>query len=376
MSNVTIAVEHLRSFAEASFIASGVSAEDAARATDVLIWASVRGVDTHGIRNLKGYYIDSAAGVGCRDGYIHVDAELTADFESPTTAALNANGGLGLSVSVKAMEAAISKAREHGVGVVTVRNSTHFGAAGYYAQMAAQEDMIGFASTGYFFPHGQAKAVVPFGGLLPMLSTNPLAMACPCDSFPDFVLDMATSVVPVNRIEMFEELGRSIPTGWAFDKANQPTTESKNVYKVAPLGGAVEYGGHKGYGLALAGWILTGLLSGAWKSDPDPDRILGDTPEKKHGFAQEGIGHSFAALRLDQFGDPQQIKRGMDAMIRALNESPPAEGFEQVHVPGQIEHETEKIRCRDGIPLPESTAQSLRELSERFGVPLQLNTNE
>ena len=374
MTTTTTTIDHqvLRSFAIACFEASGVSTLDSEQAADVLLWASLRGVDTHGIRNLKGYYIDSAAGVGCRDGFIHVNAELTTDAESPSTAALNANGGMGLSISVKAMERAIEKARQHGVGVVTVRNSTHFGAAGCYAQMAADQDMIGFASTGYFFPNGQEKAVLPFGGLLPMLSTNPLAMAFPCHQQPPFVLDMATSVVPVNRIEMFEELGKSIPTGWAFNKDNEPTTESKDVCKVAPLGGAFEYGGHKGYGLALAGWILTGLLSGAWKNDPDPDRILGDSKEKKHGFAQEGIGHSFAAVRLDLFGDPEHFKRGMDAMIGALNDSPPAEGFDQVQVPGQIESDTMQERMRDGIPLPDSTVRSLRELSERFDIPLDL----
>ena len=365
-----INADRLRAFTRDVFKASGVSLEDAERATDVLLWASLRGVDTHGIRNLKRYYIDSAGGVGRRDGVILVDAALTTEYESDTTAALNANGGLGLSVSVQAMEQAIAKARQSGTGVVTVRNSTHFGAAGYYAHMAVEHDMLAFASTGYFFPHGQEKAVVPFGGLLPMLSTNPLAMACPADSCPPFVLDMSTSVIPVNRIEMLEELGRSIPTGWALDADHQPTTRPDSVHKVVPLGGATEYGGHKGYGLALAGWVLTGLLSGAWRPDPTPDRVLGDTAETKHGFAQEGIGHCFAAVRLDQFGDPTQIKRGLDAMIRTMNESPPAAGFERVLVPGQLEHETEQQRRRNGIPLSPSTVADLRSLSEEYGVEL------
>jgi LDH2 family malate/lactate/ureidoglycolate dehydrogenase len=283
---------------------------------------------------------------------------------------LNANGGLGLSVSVRAMEMAINKAREQGMGMVTVRNSTHFGAAGFYAHMAVAHDMLGFASTGYFFPHGQDKAVVPFGGLLPMLSTNPLAMACPSSSFP-FILDLSTSVVPVNRVEMLEELGKAIPLGWALDANHQPTTDPQAVRKMTPLGGAIEYGGHKGYGLALGSWILTGLLSGAWRSNPMPDRILGNPPETKNGFAQEGIGHVFAAVRLDRFGDPESIKKGLGSMIQTLNQSPPAPGCERVFVPGQKEAETLLERQRDGIPLMESTWADLCSLSNQFGIPLE-----
>ncbi len=265
---------------------------------------------------------------------------------------------------------AIDKAQQHGVGIVTVRNSTHFGAAGYYAHMAVKHDMLGFASTGYLFPHGQEKAVVPFGGLLPLLSTNPLAMACPAQSMPPFVLDMSTSVVPVNRIEMLEELAKAIPTGWALDANHQPAVDPAAVNKMIPLGGSTEFGGHKGYGLAIAGWILTGLLSGAWRTNPEPDRVLGTKPETKNGFAQEGIGHAFAAIRLDRFGDPEVIKRGLDSMIKTLNESPPADGFKRVLVAGQGEHETEQYRRRNGIPLPAATLAELQSLSEQFGVQL------
>ncbi len=365
----TISADVLREFTIRVFRAAGIAEEDAILATDVLIWASLRGVDTHGIRNLKRYYIDSSGGVGRRDGVIHPDATLTTEQDSPTTAALNANGGLGLSVSVRAMNLAIDKAREQGMGLVTVRNSTHFGAAGYYAHMAVSHEMLGFASTGYFFPHGQEKAVVPFGGLLPMLSTNPLAMACPSAGFP-FILDLSTSVVPVNRVEMLEELGQAIPANWALDAEHRPTTDPKAVKKMTPLGGATQYGGHKGYGLALAGWILTGLLSGAWRENPKPDRVLGDNSETKNGFAQEGIGHVFAAVRLDRFGDPDTIKRGLSSVMQTLNQSPPAEGIERVLVPGQKEAETLQIREHEGIPLAESTWAELRNLSQQFGIPL------
>ncbi|MHC4878938.1 MAG: Ldh family oxidoreductase [Planctomycetota bacterium] len=369
----TISADNLRKFSQAAFEASGINPDDAARATDVLIWASLRGVDTHGIRNLKRYYIDSAAGVGRRDGVIIPNAPLTTEHESATAAALNANGGLGLSVSSHAMDLTIDKAREAGVGIVTVRNSTHFGPAGYYAHMAVEHDMLGFAATGYFFPHGQEKAVVPFGGLLGMFSTNPIAMACPGAEFPPFILDMSTSLVPVNRIEMLEELGKRIPLSWALNRDHQPTDDPADFTKVVPLGGATEYGGHKGHGLMIAGWILTGLLSGAWCRNPTPDRVLGTSSEPKNGFAQEGIGHIFAAVRLDQFGDPDLIKRGLDSMMQTLNDSPPAPEFAQVLSPGQKEHATLLERSRAGIPLSGSPLADLRSLAEEFGIPLELN---
>ncbi len=318
---------------------------------------------------MKRYYLD-ALGVGRRDGTIVMDAELTLDQESPTTAAFNAHSGLALSLSVQAMECAINKASESGVGVVTVRNSTHFGPAGYYAAMAAEHDMIGFASCGYLFAHGQPKSVLPFGGLLPMLSTNPIAMACPADNKPPFVLDMSTSVVPVNRIELYEEEGRTVPSDWAYDVNRQPTTNPDKVHSVVPLGGATTFGGHKGFGMALASWILTSLLSGAWRTDAEASRVLGPNSEPKNGFAQEGIGHCFGAIRIDQFTDPRVFRQGMDAMIQTMNDSPPVDGVAQVQVPGQGAHATQQERLRDGIPINATTMEALQSLSEQYGVRL------
>ena len=268
------------------------------------------------------------------------------------------------------MHRVIDKARSSGIGVATVRNGNHFGAAGYYAHMAVETDMIGLAATGYFFPHGQQSAVVPFGGLLPMLSTNPLAMACPGCELPPFVLDMSTSVSAVNRIELWEELGRAIPIGWALDEQHEPTVDPAEVRKLIPLGGLDEAGGHKGYGLGLAVQIMAGLLSGAWRENPQPDRVLGDRPEPQHGFAQEGAGFVFAAIRIDKFAPPIQFRRGVDALIRSLNDSPAAEAAGRVLVPGQLEHEVEQQRRRDGIPIQPATLDDLRELSARFDVPL------
>jgi LDH2 family malate/lactate/ureidoglycolate dehydrogenase len=155
-----------------------------------------------------------------------------------------------------------------------------------------------------------------------------------------------------------------------LDADRQPTTKPAEVHSVVPLGGATSFGGHKGYGLALASWILTSLLSGGWRTDAVRERVLGANPEPKYGFAQEGIGHCFAAVRLDCFGDPQFFRQGMDAMIRAMNDSPPAEGFERVLVPGQDAHATEQERRREGIPINPATMAALQSLADQYGVPL------
>lgn len=369
---VRIPHDTLYQFARQCFLADGFPEEDATMGADVLIWASLRGVDTHGVRNLKRYYVDAAeGGVGQRDGVILPDAVMTVDREDETSVAFNANSALGLSASVRAMRATIEKARQHGVAVATVRGSTHFGPAGYYANMAVEHDMIGFASTAYLFPLGQEKAVLPFGGLLPMLSTNPIAMACPSGGEADFVLDTATSVVPVNRIEMYEEQGKPLPENWARDEHNNPTSDPQAVAGVNPLGGAVEYGGYKGYGFALGSWIMTSLLSGGWRESPPPHTILGRKETTSEGYAQEGVGHCFAAMRIDRFTDVEDFKRGMDSMIRSLNRSPAADGFGEVLTPGQKALRTEQERREQGIPIAPSTLGELRELSAKFGLPFE-----
>jgi LDH2 family malate/lactate/ureidoglycolate dehydrogenase len=268
------------------------------------------------------------------------------------------------------MQLAIDKARETGVGLVSVHNSNHFGAAGYYAHMAIEHDMLGFAATGYFFPNGQRTAVVPFGGLVPMFSTNPLAVACPADEAPPFVLDMSTSVSPVNRLELMQERGQEIPPDWALDADGEPTRDPARIDRLIPLGGLGTGGGHKGFGLAMAVQILTGLLSGAWRASPDANRILGDCKDTVHGYAQEGIAHFFAAVRLDQFADPAEVRRGLDVLAHILNESPADPDRKRVTFPGQLEYETQSERIESGIPLSEQTWGDLQELSRRFRVPL------
>jgi L-2-hydroxycarboxylate dehydrogenase (NAD+) len=358
----------IREFAHEVFLRAGVRESDAALATDVLVWTSLRGVDTHGVRNLKRYYID-----GIEDGSINPQAEFQIVEETPLTATIDGNAGLGLSTASRAMKQAIEKASANGMGMVTVRNSHHFGAAGYYAHQAVSHDMVGCCANGYFFHNGQTESVLPFGGMLPMLSTNPLAMACPSNELPPFVLDMSTSVVPVNRLELMGELGRAIPEGWGRDATGQPVTDPQAVRQLLPLGGAEKQGGHKGFGLALAVQIFAGLLSGAWKKNPNADRVLGDNAKPDDEYGQEGVGHVFAAIRIDTFGAVDDFKNGMDAMIRNLNQSPPDEGHERVTIPGQIESETAQQRAVTGIPLNAPTVTDLLALSKKYDLPLKIS---
>ena len=356
----------LRQFAAAVFENLNVPADHARRGADTLVDTSLRGVDTHGIRNLKRYYVDDI-----ERGLIDPSAGLTTEGSTPVSDSQNANGGLGISLATHSMETAITKAHESGVGLVTVRNANHFGAAGQFASMALEHDMIGVASTGCFFPHGQSFAVLPFGGLIAMLSTNPIALAAPAGDLPPFLLDMSTAIAPCNRIERWQELGREIPDGWAKDPEGNWTSDPERAKQLIPLGGLGLLGGHKGYGLSLAVQIMTCVLSGGWRQDPDVGAILGDNPRPFDGYGQERMGQFFAAIRIDQFAEPDVFKARLQTMIRALNESPAVDGADQVLVPGQLEAACWSERMRDGIPLPPSTLADFRALSERFHLPLE-----
>jgi L-2-hydroxycarboxylate dehydrogenase (NAD+) len=386
--------DDLLKFATDIFANEGVPADEAAEAAAVLLWASVRGVDTHGIRNLRRYYID-----GIRNGAITPKCQLEVDRETPVAMATNANSSLGLVAATRAMRIAMDKAEATGVGLVTVRQSQHFGAAGAYAHMAAERNMIGIAMTGYFFQNGQSRAVVPFGGRLPMLSTNPIAFACPCGDRPPFVLDMSTSVVPVNRLELMSEREVPIPTGWGLDADGKPTTVAQDFESVLPLGGMEQLGGHKGFGLAMMVQILTSVLSAAWCqvtepgedepiSMPEPlrptdaggkrqplrpveargSKVLGDRPEPRYGFAQEGVGQFFAAIRISDFLPPAAFQRSLETLLRCINESPPADGVDRVRVAGEPEAETMARRLATGIPLEPTVLASLCGLAEETGV--------
>ncbi|MEZ4640671.1 MAG: Ldh family oxidoreductase [Caldilineaceae bacterium] len=220
-------------------------------------------------------------------------------------------------------------------------------------------------------PHRHARAegnqygVVPTFGARAMFSTNPIAIGFPAHEEPDFLLDMATSTTPMNRVVMRQELGQAIPDGWALDAEGRPTTDPATAKMLLPLGGTREHGSHKGYGLAIMVETLCGLLSGGWTALTEP---LANGVD----HAQSRDAHFFAAVRVDLFRPLDEFTRGMDAMIRSLRATPRQPDQDRVYVAGEIEHETERKRLREGIPLPANVVADLWEMSRRFDVALSL----
>jgi LDH2 family malate/lactate/ureidoglycolate dehydrogenase len=220
MNDRRIPADRLRQFAEYVLERVGYARDEASDAADVLLWASLRGVDTHGIRNLKTYYVDRTL-----EGLLRPAAQIRIESQTPYSAGLDGDSGLGLTCARRAMQLAVEKSQSAGVGIVCVRNTHHLGPAGYFAHMAVEHGMLGACATGHFFGKGHWTGIAPLGTLLPMLSTNPLSFAAPCGRYPPFVLDMSTSIATINRIEMYGQEGRPIPAGWARDVDGNWTTD-------------------------------------------------------------------------------------------------------------------------------------------------------
>lgn len=342
----------LESFTQVLFTKMGIPAEQAADAAAVLLYASRRGVETHGIRNVKPIYHRQIA-----NGLINLNPTFKIDHETPVSARVNGDAGLGLVAGPWAMRLAMQKAKESGIGMITVHNSYHYGAAGYYPWMALQEDLIGISMTGRFYAEGAEYGVLPTYGAKSMFSTNPIAISFPTAQEPPWLFDMATSVVPFNRVTMLRDNGLQIPLGWGVTEDGEATTDPSLVRSLFPLGGERATGGHKGYGLMMMVSVLCNVLSGGWDSG-----MAG----KSMGFNNDG--HFFAAMRVDIFRPLDEFKTAMDEMIRALHDAPKAKGHDRIYVAGEIEDETEQQRLQHGIPLTEFVAAELQALADEYGV--------
>jgi LDH2 family malate/lactate/ureidoglycolate dehydrogenase len=357
---LTYPIDHLRTFVVHVFTRLGVPAADADQAADVLIAADRRGIDSHGVARLKAYCDFLSA------GRVQPRATVTVLRETPSTAALDGGNCLGLVVGPRANTVAIEKALAVGTGWVTVRNSTHYGIAGYYALAAAERGLIGWSMT------NAARAVVPPGGAERMLGTNPIAVAFPAgDTEPPIVIDFATSAVAYGKIQMAMRAGKPVPEGWIVDRDGRPTTDPNAVSNggaMLPLGGDLERGGHKGYCLGALVDLLCGVLSGAAWGPFVPPFLLGQhlEPERDVG---PGIGHFFGALRIDAFIDPAEYRTRIDDWIRTFRATRPAAGSVGVLVPGDPERRAEAERSVNGVPLSAAVVADLREVGERVGVP-------
>lgn len=363
MASKLIHYENLRVFSQQVMMELGASDEDAFCVADNLVTSNLRGIDSHGVGRLKRYV------EGIRSGYILPKANPVVARDSPVIANINAMNGLGQPAGTLGMNMAIKKASHSGVGMVTVFNSNHYGFAGYYAMMALEHDLIGISMT------NSEPLVVPTFSKNAMIGTNPIAFAAPTNNEQPWVLDMATSVVPSGKLEVYDRLGKEIPDGWATDETgkstNDPSQVLGNLYRglglggICPLGGEGElHGGHKGYGLATMVEILCGVMSGA--------NILRDVKFVVDGKPKHPrVGHFFMAFNPSFFVDIDSYKDRMDEMINRLRSAEKAEGQNRVFVHGEKEYEEQERRMKNGIPIDEKTTESLIGFSKEFSVDLE-----
>ncbi|MGZ8442993.1 MAG: Ldh family oxidoreductase [Candidatus Binatia bacterium] len=343
--------EKLIRFVSRSFEKLGVPAADAEIAANVLVASDLRGVDTHGVIrfNPHAWYVK-----WLRDGAMTAKPNIRVVTENASTALLDADNGMGFVASHRAMGLAINKAKESGVGIVTVRNSRHYGMSAYYSMLALPHDMIGIAMT------NASRQVVPTFGREARFGTNPISFAVPAKDERPFVLDMATTTAAAGKLELAIRLGKPVPTGWALNERAEPTTDPKvaqQARRLLPLGGSRESGSHKGYGLGILVEILCGVLTGTVTA---------------LNANQEPRGHFFGAINPAAFRPAAEFTADMDRLIRELRSTPPVEGESRVYVAGEIEFETAEERAERGIPLHGSVLKGLRAVSEQVGVPYDL----
>jgi L-2-hydroxycarboxylate dehydrogenase (NAD+) len=357
---VRIQADSLKDLCIRVFQKMGLPEEDARITAGVLVATDLRGIDSHGVARL-GFYVERL-----RNGVIVPRSKVRTVAETPVTALIDAGGGMGQPVSYRAMEKAIQKAMDVGAGFVAVRNSNHYGIAGYYAMMALEHDCIGVSMT------NSSVFVVPTFGREAMLGTNPIAVAAPAGRERPFVLDMATSIVPFGKLEVYDWLGKATPPGWASDEDGAPATDPKRVMQnlmtqagggLMPLGGAGEsLGGHKGYGLVLLVDVLCGVLSGACYADLVNPKTADGRP------LPSGLGHFFGALQVQAFRPVAEFKAAMDDLQQRLRNAPKAEGQDRIYIHGEKEFEEAERRSREGIPLSPKVLAELGEIARELDV--------
>ncbi len=353
MNSKIIRSEQLREFCEEAFFRLGFNRGDSTIITDVLLLSDLFGIDSHGINRIKMYYQHIKA------GYIDISAQPEIIMETPVSAVIDGRKGMGQLVSNVAMKVAIEKAKTFGVGLVTVRNSNHYGIAGYYSLMASNEGLIGISMT------NSLAAVVPTFSKTPMLGTNPIAFSFPASPQP-FLFDSATSVVSVGKIEIYNKLDKPIPLGWGLNSdgidEHDPAEVLKSVFSgksgLHPLGGgSEEFGGHKGYGFSMVVEILSSIIS------------LGTTSnhiEKEKSTA--GVCHFFAVVDPKIFGDPMTIQKHLENYLEEIRSSHKANDHDRIYTHGEKEAEMFNHRKVQGIVIHERTLIEMKELSDELSM--------
>ena len=348
MESPRIAFETLHTFTRDAFQRAGLSSADASTGADVLVTTDAWGIFTHGTKNLAGY-IRRLKASGLRPHGRPVIAS-----EGGSWAIVDGDSALAMVTSVFAMQTAITKAREQGLAYVGVRNSCHFGAAGYYAWLAAREGLIGIAMA------NDIPSVASPGSRQAILGSNPLAYALPAENHPPVLLDISTATVAGGKVYAARARGEPIPPDWIIDGHGRPTTDPSGFPQVGAL---LPMAGHKGYGLALLIESLSGILSGAaitwgirsWAHDDD-------TVPTHHGAA-------FLALDPQIIAAEGSFTARVGKLIDEIHSSPRADGVDRLLVPGELEWERHQRALREGIPLPSDVLTSLRTAADSVGLP-------
>jgi LDH2 family malate/lactate/ureidoglycolate dehydrogenase len=350
-------LHHLAEFSKQVFMHFGVPEADAQTASEVLAKSDLRGIESHGVARLRTYF-DML-----RLGRINPTPNVEIVRESPSTATVDGDNGLGLVVGPKANQVAIDKAEAAGTGWVSVRNTNHYGIAGYYVLETLKHDMIGWSMT------NSTKLVAPLWGAERMLGTNPIAIGLPGKKEPPIIIDMATSAVAYGKVEIARRAEEDIPFGWAVDKNGGDTTDPMGMIEggaLLPLGSTRDMGGHKGYCLATAVDALCCVLSGAnWGPFAPPFALRQEIPSRSVG---KGIGHFFGAMKIEAFIDPDEFKSQIDDWIATFRATKPAPGTNGPLVPGDPERESERERAEGGIPLVQPVVDDLRHISQETGI--------
>lgn len=343
----------LKTFCEDCFKAFGFTDSESEIITDVLLLSDLYGIESHGMQRLARYH------KGIEKGLIKVKAKPEVVFETPVSAVIEGNDGMGQLISHKAMNLCIEKAKKSGMAVVTVRNSNHFGIAGYYAKMACDNGLLGMAFT------NSEAIMVPTFGRLAMLGSNPIAVAFPAEPY-NFFFDASTTVVTRGKLEIYNKLGKPLPEGWALGANGKGSTDASDVLKnivakngggIMPLGGETEQlGSHKGYGYGMLCELFTSILS------------MGITSNHTHTNGKGGTCHGFIAIDPNIFGDATAIKEHLSTFLKELRESPKSEGCDRIYTHGEKEVFAYSDRMENGIDVNINTVAEMFEMCKYVGL--------
>lgn len=350
----------MEEFMKLAFMKVGVPEKDAKVCAEVLIESDKRGIDSHGLNRFRPNYIERIL-IGVQNPVTNFEIVR----ETPTTAVVDGHDGMGHVIAKRAMQMAIDKAKKCGMGMVAVRNSTHFGIAGYYAMMAAANDMVGFVGT------NARPSTAPTFGVENMLGTNPLTVGCPTDEAFPFVMDAATSIGQRGKIEQYNRIGKALPEGWVSDSEGNPVTDSSAALKgltdgsmaLSPLGGiGDQMAGYKGYGYST----VVEILSAALQQGHFLKYLCGS--DENGAPRPYGLGHWFIAIDIAAFIDPKDFKKTTGDILRELRASKKAKGHDRIYTAGEKEYLAGLERTAHGMPIVPAVQKALSDTRDMLKI--------